>query len=128
MVILDTNIIIDQIRQRPGKSTVLKSLLKRVGHKSLAISSVSIQELYTGQSTRHPHNKGILLQTLKVIKVFSLTPSIARITGELMRDSTGKLQFADAAIAATALYHQAELATLNTKDFSEIPHLKLFRH
>lgn len=40
-----------------------------------------------------------------------------------MRDY--RLSFADAAIAATTIYYDAELATLNIKDFADIPHLKL---
>jgi len=37
-----------------------------------------------------------------------------------------KLEFADALIAATAIQHNAELFTLNRKDFAYIPSLKLY--
>jgi len=37
-----------------------------------------------------------------------------------------KLKLPDAQIAATALFHNAELFTLNRKDFAYIPNLKLY--
>jgi len=39
-----------------------------------------------------------------------------------------KLKLPDAQIAATALFHNAELFTLNRKDFAYIPNLKLYEH
>jgi predicted nucleic acid-binding protein len=36
-----------------------------------------------------------------------------------------KLKLPDALIAATAIYHNIELFTLNTKDFKFIPNIKL---
>ncbi len=44
-----------------------------------------------------------------------------------MRDSKTPIQFADAAIAATAIINGAELYTLNKKDFEKIPGLLLYR-
>jgi len=37
-----------------------------------------------------------------------------------------RLEFADALIAATAIFHNANLFTLNRKDFACIPYLKLY--
>ena len=37
------------------------------------------------------------------------------------------LDIDDALIAATAIYHNIELFTLNTKDFKFIPNLKLYQ-
>jgi predicted nucleic acid-binding protein len=127
MVILDTNIIIDHLRQIDAKQTIYQKLLKRYSKKSLGISTITIQELFIGQSTRSPKCQKEILLTVSGIKIFAHGKTIARLAGELMRDSKNNLKFADAAIAATAIHYGASLATLNTKDFTGIPHLNLLK-
>lgn len=125
MVILDTNIIIDHLRQIDAKKTIYQKLLKRYSKKTLGTSTITIQELFIGQSTRSTKFQKEILVTVTGIKIFSHSKTIAHLAGELMRDSKNNLQFADAAIAATCIHYGASLATLNTKDFVGIPHLKL---
>lgn len=127
MVILDTNIIIDHLRQLESKQTTYQQLLKTYSRKSLGISTISIQELFTGQSTNNRHAKLVLVKSLKGLKVYSHTTNIAQLAGEITRDLNNQIKFADAAIAATAIHYGASLATLNSKDFSDIPSLKLLK-
>ncbi len=127
MVILDTNILIDHLRQQNIKLTLYQKLLKKYSRKSLGISTISLQELFIGQSTRSTKFKKEILLSVSGIKVFSHNKAIAQLSGEFMRDSENNLQFADAAIAATAVHYGASLATLNTKDFKGIPGLKLLK-
>lgn len=127
MVILDTNILIDHLRQQNIKLTLYQKLLKKYSRKSLGISTISLQELFIGQSTRSTKFKKEILLSVSGIKVFSHNKAIAQLAGEFMRDSENNLQFADAAIAATAIHYGASLATLNTKDFKGIPNLKLLK-
>jgi predicted nucleic acid-binding protein len=125
MVIIDSNIIIDHIRQPKNSPTLLKTCLKQYKRTNLSITVITIQELFAGQSTRIASNQNIISKSLSGIKIFNFTQSIAKLAGELMRDSKNNLKFADAAIAATAIHYGASLATLNTKDFKGIPDLDL---
>ncbi len=123
MVILDTSVVIDHLRLG-GKLTLLRKLVRRSNEK-LALSIISIQELYEGKSSQEPERERDLISTVNGTKVLSYSYEIARLAGEFMRNSSGKVKFADAAIAATCLVNDCELATLNTRDFKSIPGLKI---
>jgi predicted nucleic acid-binding protein len=58
-----------------------------------------------------PIELGISMMTVNLVEKYSLSH---------------KLSLPDAMIAATALYHNIPLYTLNTKDFKFIPKIKLF--
>ena len=45
MIVLDTNIIIDHLRQSPNRQTYLKTLIKKFKEYNLAISIITIQEI-----------------------------------------------------------------------------------
>lgn len=121
MVIVDTNIIIDNLRKE-GKTSIFKDLAK---NHDICISVVTIQELYAGKSTRDIGNELILLKLLNALVVIPYNFEVSSLAGKLVRDSTKPLSFADAAIAATALHYKCDLATLNKKDFMGIPNLNI---
>jgi predicted nucleic acid-binding protein len=124
MVVLDTNIIIDHLRRLRGPSW-LEKIAKNFPKENLAISVITIQELYEGKSTREKEKEKMLLATITPLKILSYTYEIAELAGKIARDSQRPLELADAAIAATAIINDALLATLNKKDFAAIPRLKL---
>lgn len=126
MVIIDTNIIIDHIRQTSGKDTALKKLLRENPEENYAISVISIQELYEGKSTKNEDAVQNLMATISPLKILKYDYDIALKAGEISRDSKAPTDFADAAIAATAILNNAKLYTLNKKDFSEIKELQLY--
>ena len=64
MVILDTNVIIDHLRQEKGQETLLKRLIRNNLQEDLAISIISIQELYRGQSTKDSEKENNILPNL----------------------------------------------------------------
>ena len=123
MVILDTNIIIDHLRQ-PDRS-ILLSFLNRQPQSEIFISTITIQELYIGQSTKNPAKEEMLQNIVNPLHLIPLTFPIAKLAGILIRDTQKPLTFADAAIAATAITNHLPLLTLNSKDFTSIPDLKL---
>jgi predicted nucleic acid-binding protein len=127
MVIIDTNIIIDHLRQQSRAQSIYDKLLKKYSRKNLAISTITIQELFMGQSTNKIKESSPLIKLLKGTKIYSHTTNIARHAGEITRDRKENIKFADAAIAATAVHYGAHLATLNTKDFVGISNLKLLK-
>lgn len=122
VIILDTNIIIDHLRLK-GQNSIQFDLINDHLDDTFAISTITIQELFAGASTRHKTPLTILNQTLAELEILSYTPEISELAGKIMRDY--HLTFADSAIAATAIHYDANIATLNTKDFVGIPHLKL---
>lgn len=125
MVILDTNILIDHLRRPKGTVSWFRRIVQDFGEANLEISSITVQELFTGQSTTHPQALATLEATISRLKISEHDVVIAQKAGQLRRDSRHGLTFADAAIAATALHRHATLATLNRKDFEHIPGLEL---
>ena len=125
MVIIDTSLIIDHLRQRISGDTILASLSLKYPNGELSISTITIQEIFAGKSSSYKKPLEKIATTLASLTIVDYTIDISKLAGTLARDSKTNLQFADAAIAATTIHYSANLATLNTKDFAGIPHLKL---
>lgn len=125
MVVLDTDILIDYLRQPGNKNTPLVKLLNSVSTQDLAISVITIQELYVGESSREIQKENFFLSLINQFILLSYEHKTAKMAGEIMRDIRPRVQFADAAIAATAILNKASLLTLNKKDFKGIKGLKL---
>lgn len=124
VVLLDTNIIIDHLRQPPEKS-VLARINKKIPYQNLRLSMITIQELYSGNSTLSSQKEQVLLSVIAPFEVLPYTYEVAQRAGMLFRDFNRPIHFADAAIAATAIINHIPLFTLNQKDFSNIPELVL---
>lgn len=126
MVILDTNIIIDHLRQTRGES-YLKRLINDHPEELLSLSVISVQELYQGQSSKNFFNEQILLATISPLRILPYDFVVAQTAGILLRDLGRPIELADAAIAATTILNNGELLTLNKKDFQGIKDLEFFR-
>lgn len=124
MVVLDTNIIIDHLRQTPGKETLLKSIARKTQKEDLAVSVLSVQELYEGKSTRDEEKEAYLLATITPLRILPYTYEVAQLAGKIARDAKHPIEFPDAAIAATAITYGASLFTLNRQHFTGIPDLE----
>lgn len=123
MVILDTNIIIDHLRLGNPVDSIFANLInKRL--KDLAVSIITIQELYGGQSTRENEVNQAIIDIISQLKILPYTHDVAKYAGEIARDLTRPISLADAAIAATAILNEASLATLNKKDFQGVKNLE----
>ena len=127
MVVIDTSVIIDHLRQKGRVETGLDVLWRSPHGEDPAVSVITIQELFRGTSTRHPEIEIAVEETIAGMVKLTLTETIARQAGKLMRDRKPRIEFADAAIAATTLEHRAKLLTLNTKDFAGIPGLEFLK-
>src|SRR3989344_2510340 len=127
MVVLDTNIIIDHLRQSSVKDSIFQSLVKNTPKSDLAISIITVQELYEGSSTRKRTEEEQLLTTLSFLRILPYTFDVAQRAGEIARDLGRSIEIPDAAIAATTLLNEASLLTLNQKDFEGIQGLELVR-
>ena len=125
MVVLDTNIIIDHLRQSPDKQTYLATLVKEFKEHNLSISIISIQEIYEGKSTKEKKQEEEFLATISRLRILPYTFEVAQLAGEMARDLGRPIDLADAAIAATAIINDCKLATLNKKHFKDIKDLEL---
>lgn len=122
---LDTNIIIEHLRlKRPAKSRLL-ALVENKPKEVLAISMITVQELYEGQSTKNDQKEQYLLATISPLKILPYNYEVAKLAGEIARDIKRPIELADAGIAATAIINGCELLTLNIKDFYAIDKLRL---
>lgn len=124
MVVLDTNIIIDHLR-RPTGTAVLSQLVQKYPGEKLAISVISVQELYEGKSTALEERERDMLASLAPLKILGYSREVAETAGKICRDTTKKYDFPDAAIAATCLVNHCQLATLDKKDFVGIEGLEM---
>lgn len=125
MVVIDTNIIIDHLRlQQKQQDSKLMKIVKQKPKEILALSMISIQELYEGQSTQDSQREQYLLATISPLKILPYTYEIAQLAGEIARDIRRPIELADAAIAATAIFNGYSLFTLNKKDFADIKELQ----
>ena len=123
MVICDTNIFIEIFR----KNIFIRSELDRIGYKNILISDVVKAELFFGAKDK------LELQRIKhYLNDFSslpILPEISKMAIDLVENYclSQKLNLPDALIAATAIYYNIELFTLNKKHFLFIPNLELYR-
>lgn len=117
-MLLDTCVLIDYLRGRPGAVQFLEGLVH-----APAISSATVAELYAG--IRDAKERQSLNALIEVIIVYDMNVPIAEKAGEIMvryRASHG-LDLIDAMIAATAQVHSLEMVTLKLKHFPMFPSL-----
>jgi len=124
MVVIDTSIIIDHLRAHKKESSLM-TLAKKYPKEELAISVISVQELYEGKSTRNRGKEDALLSVITPLKILQYNYEIAKTAGEIARDSKKPMELADAAITATCIVNSASLATLNSKDFANVKGLTI---
>ena len=106
--------------------TVISVLEKIVRTEIIAISDVSRAEMLVG--SRNKHEMQILVKELEQVKCLPIQSEISDLSIQLLISyhlSHG-LDFHDALIAATAIYHDIELYTLNVKDFVFISNIRLY--
>jgi len=122
MILCDANIFIEIYRDN---SDIIKTV-KAIGQNQIAASHVTCAELYFGA-----RNKRELQAIEKDLQQLSLLPiqlPISTMATQLVKEYalSHTLSLPDALIAATAIYHDLELFTLNQKDFRFLKNLRLF--
>ncbi|MBM2815023.1 MAG: hypothetical protein HW421_1785 [Ignavibacteria bacterium] len=123
LIILDTDVLIElQKRNEP-----VVSLVRAIGEKKIAVTKVSVFEMYVGA-----FNKNELIKIKHFLDKFpkiELYDKIIDLAIELVYEYklSHSLFINDAIIAASAIYYDLELFTLNIKDYKFIPKLKLYK-
>ena len=121
-ILLDTNILIDQLRGLPAARTVLAAALDR-GDRLVA-SVLSKVELLAGMLPGEERATRRMIEGLEWIEV---DDAIAERAGELGRGfmrSHRAIDIADFVLAATAQLLGAELWTRNVRHFPMFPELE----
>jgi len=118
-LLIDTNILIDHLRDRLPATLFLASLTQKP-----CTSAISVAELFAG--TKSSPQKDKVHRLLEGLQVIPFDAGIAEIAGEYLLKYTKShsIGFADAAIGATANQQKLKLCTLNIKHFPMFPGLK----
>jgi predicted nucleic acid-binding protein len=121
--LLDTNVIINEIKGRRDRSELLDTLIGQ--GILLACTSINVCEMYMGM---RPHEADTTERFLRSLEFFPVTWEIARHAGTLYSQWRAKgqtLSLADVTIAAVCLTHKLTLVTDNDKHF---PMAELIRY
>ncbi len=125
--LIDTDLIIDVLHER---STAL-DLLDRLASDGLAISILSLGELYEGayrlpNPAAHRADIRRILSDYRVLGLSDTTMDRFARERAMLRQQGALIPDFDLLIAATALVHQLVLVTRNTRHFRRIPMLSLY--
>ena len=115
ILLLDTTVLLDVLRARQNRRSVLAELVT-AGHL-LATAAINIAEVY---AEMRPGEEAATEPFLSSLECYPISGSIARRAGALKSAWARKgrtLPLADMLIAATALEHSLVLMTDNRKDF-----------
>ena len=123
MLLCDTNIFIEIYR----KNTIIFDELKKIGQNNIAVSDITRSELFYGAINKVELK--MICNDLDKLFTLHINEKISQMAADLVKKYclSHKLDVEDALIAATAIYYNIELFTLNTKDFIFVPNLKLYR-
>lgn len=119
MILCDTNILIEFYKNNPQ----ITADLKETGLRNLAVSIITVAELYYGAFNKRELNE--IERHLSHMNQIPITRDISFRFLELMGTFalSHKPSIPDLLIAATALEYDLSLFTLNVKDFRFIPNL-----
>jgi predicted nucleic acid-binding protein len=122
-VLCDTNIFIEIFRNHPE----IENVLKIIGLDNILISDVIRAELFFGAIDKRELQS--IKNHMRNYKSLNIRQEISIMAVDFVENYclSHKLNLPDALTAATAIYHDVELFTLNTKDFKYIPNIKLYR-
>ena len=123
MILCDSNIFIEFFR----RNFLIRSELHKIGYENIVVSDVVKAELYFG--ARDKIDLQNITKCLNNFPVLSIHLEISKMAVDFVKNYclSHKLTLPDALIAATAIYNNLEIFTLNKKDFKFIPDIKLYQ-
>jgi len=121
-LLLDTSVVIDFLRRADKRQT----LLYKLSTEHCAISLITHTELLAGKSVWESKKAREELETLfSGLTILPFDAAISEKAGAI-KAVHASVDLLDCIIAATAICHDLELVTFNTKDFSRIANIKLY--
>ena len=122
MILCDTDIFIEAFKN----NTLATGSLRRIGFKNIALSAITLMELYFGALNKRELAKiKSRLQKLEIINLDQKITETAINMIERYAKSHG-LHIPDALIAATAICGGMQLLTYNVKDFKFVEGIRLY--
>ncbi len=123
VILCDTNILIEVYK---GNIDIIEKLTF-IGQSNLAISDVTSGELLYG--ARDKRELKIIKEDISKLINLPITSEISNLAINLIQEYclSHKLGLPDALIAATSLFYEIDLYTLNVKDFSYIDKISLLK-
>lgn len=122
-LVIDTSVYIEFIRAADkSRSTLARMTTER----SATISAVTAFELWVGAT--NDSKRADLQVLLEGVPVLPLTAEIASLSAQIylsLKRKSQLIEYRDIFIAATAMYHNVPLKTLNINHFSRIEGLTL---
>ncbi len=122
-LLADTSILIDKLR---GGYHLDKFWEKADRDAELFLSTIVLFELFSGKSSKDTEIVKKIKVLLEYFHSVEVSEAIAKRAGEIYRDDSSKLQVPDYLIAATAIEIGAEVVTLNRKNFTKIPGVRVY--
>jgi tRNA(fMet)-specific endonuclease VapC len=134
-IILDSSVIIAAERRGHTVLEILEQVRSSQGEIEIGVSVVSIAELvhgaYRARTEVQQQRRLEFIERLSSdVPVYPVTLEIARLAGRIegQQESKGiQLAFEDLLIGATALHLSYAVATLNLRDFQQVPGLSLVK-
>ncbi len=120
MILLDTNILIETLKNNLKTMDQIRSF-----DEMLAISSIAVMELYYGAINKAELNK--LERFVSLFEIIHIDEKISTQSTKLIKTyaKSHNLDIRDSLIASTALVHHCRLFTYNQKDFHYIKNVEL---
>ena len=122
MILCDTDIFIEAFKN----NTLATGSLRRIGFQNIALSAITLMELYFGALNKRELAKiKSRLQKLEIINLDQKITETAINMIERYAKSHG-LHIPDALIAATAICRGLQILTYNVKDFKFVEGIRLY--
>lgn len=122
IVVWDTNIIIEALKLNEA----IVAEITKIGIKNIAISVLTVAELLFVARDKKEYNK--IKKYVDYIRIIPINEEICEIfIVHIDKYSLShRIGIPDTFIASSVLFYETELYTLNKKDFSFIPNIKLY--
>ena len=122
MILCDTNVIIEALK----KNLSVIQTLEKIGLERIAVSVVTVMELYYGALHKAELKK--IKRHLSSIRILQIDEAISVSATELIEQyaKSHGLQIPDALVAATSINRGLQLYTGNTRDFIFIEKISLW--
>lgn len=121
-ILLDSSVIVDYLRVRDKETTLFKHILETFDNLYLPL--IGHTELFSGKSIwERARAREDLEAILSEIEILPFDEDLSEEAGEIR--AKHNISITDSIVAATAIKHKLEVATLNLKDFDKIKGLKL---
>ena len=122
MILCDTDVYIEYFK---GKANA-KSVFDKIGVSNIAISAVTVMELYYGALNARELAK--IKEAISTLRLVLIDAEVCQEAIDLMErySKSHGLRIPDALIAATAITHSSPLLTYNSRDFQFIADVQLY--